>query len=797
MRGWQSNVGRLIRSFTFDRNTYRRDAPSSAAQVHELIQLVDSKAALNKVQSNSVIALTNFAGLFRKSGTDLAPTDIGSGFERMYSRSPADAYQWLLTRALWRYVVPNSTGSAVNADARALGITFGFFGLLLAVLTHFAALSGSDRFVYYEELCAILDDDRAWALPATELFERLLSLRRTAPAVSVQDRRALLGDLEDDYSIPRDNLAGVFRKALAQTGLFEFAENSSGQQVGIALNSGLDEVLQSRVRFVLDNPVAWEGTDWVEHVALQSIDLPQEVSLVGVPEAPESESGPVRALDELLPAYLADLGAANMRVSESLALRLLASTITKPFVILTGMSGSGKTKLAQALAIWFNSRSRYGDPFVPGLVIEAPRGTYTVIDADRLSISLAYSDGKTLVSIPRQLVQEWAEVIADNGFGRSTPKADIVAKVADISNYSNWLNSGFDSVLKAAAFSLIEAVPVAQADCYAVVPVGPDWTTSESVLGYADALDASRYVRTQTLDLMLRATSDPDAPYFLILDEMNLSHVERYFADLLSAIESSEPVSLHCDSQPRQGVPSRLRLPSNLFVLGTVNVDETTYMFSPKVLDRANVLEFRVGHEEIAKFLEDPTPIEMGVLVSAGKDFAAAFLSASRGSLEIDQQDLQRLQAELDLFASIDGVLGELGFRTAKEVSRFLAAARALRGADWRFDEGMDAQIVQKLLPKLHGSRRAIEPMLCAWATLCYQPRVWDRQAGVWVLANADAINAAAVKALLFSDGSDPLDDRAMPAWPVEQATYPISFEKVTRMLRLVRQNGFASFAEA
>ena len=66
---------------------------------------------------------------------------------------------------------------------------------------------------------------------------------------------------------------------------------------------------------------------------------------------------------------------------------------------------------------------------------------------------------------------------------------------------------------------------------------------------------------------------------------MNLSHVERYFADFLSAIESGEEIPLY-------GKDETLELPSNLFIIGTVNVDETTYMFSPKVLDRANTIEF-------------------------------------------------------------------------------------------------------------------------------------------------------------------------------------------------------------
>ena len=129
------------------------------------------------------------------------------------------------------------------------------------------------------------------------------------------------------------------------------------------------------------------------------------------------------------------------------------------------------------------------------------------------------------------------------------------------------------------------------------------------------------YMKSNALKLILEAgkPENKDKPFFLILDEMNLSHVERYFADFLSAMESKEEIPLH-DSEDEKIIPQSIEIPKNLFVIGTVNVDETTYMFSPKVLDRANVIEFStipvkdymlygLNQEELngnIKFLEDP-----------------------------------------------------------------------------------------------------------------------------------------------------------------------------------------------
>jgi hypothetical protein len=116
------------------------------------------------------------------------------------------------------------------------------------------------------------------------------------------------------------------------------------------------------------------------------------------------------------------------------------------------------------------------------------------------------------------------------------------------------------------------------------------------------------YVTTDFLRLLLRADAEEreakangrqPEPYLVILDEMNLARVEQYFSDFLSALESGEPIELHNDDDVETGeksddvpVPKKVRVPKNLYFTGTVNVDETTYMFSPKVLDRAFTIEF-------------------------------------------------------------------------------------------------------------------------------------------------------------------------------------------------------------
>jgi energy-coupling factor transporter ATP-binding protein EcfA2 len=147
--------------------------------------------------------------------------------------------------------------------------------------------------------------------------------------------------------------------------------------------------------------------------------------------------------------------------------------------------------------------------------------------------------------------------------------------------------------------------------------VRPDWRDSKALLGYYNPL-TKRYESTPLLKFLLRAAinyepNNPDIqrlsqvlklrdhkqdegnaqPYFVILDEMNLAHVEYYFADFLSVLESGRDEKGWTKESLRLERIGNLPLPPNLYIIGTVNIDETTYIFSPKVLDRAFTLEFR------------------------------------------------------------------------------------------------------------------------------------------------------------------------------------------------------------
>jgi len=336
--------------------------------------------------------------------------------------------------------------------------------------------------------------------------------------------------------------------------------------------------------------------------------------------------------------------------------------------------------------------------------------------------------------------------------------------------------------------------------CYEVVPVGADWTGNDNVLGYPNGLDKEIYISRPALDLLVHAKANPEVPHFLILDEMNLSHVERYFADILSVIESEEEIQLYdgaaryADGKP---IPGSVALPANLFIIGTVNVDETTYMFSPKVLDRANVIEFRMDAGELEGFLGNPAKPNLTKLDGNGASFGKAFVDAATNPAPVPDDVKSAYDAEmLLLFKTLQAHGAEFGYRTAYETARFIHFFKLLgnctdipaetpQGRTW-FDDAFDCVVFQKLLPKLHGSRAKLGPVLKKLWFLCVTPHRVDAEGK----EDRDKLIAATLKATEESK-AEPLME--IPAG----APYPLSAEKIYRMWRLMMDNGFSSFAEA
>ncbi len=291
----------------------------------------------------------------------------------------------------------------------------------------------------------------------------------------------------------------------------------------------------------------------------------------------------------------------------------------------------------------------------------------------------------------------------------------------------------------------------------AIVPVRPDWLDSRALLGYFNVLHggtvgAGAYEDTAALRVILRAARHPDEPHFLVLDEMNLARVEHYLAEVLSAMESGEAIPLHgrpggaATVDGARTIPPSVPMPVNLFVVGTVNVDETTHAFSAKVLDRAWTWEFPtrpptallrdwLGERRTA---EPATDDERRALLGAGAPedpVRPLVLAMGRDGVG----------ARIDrIFEAMSAARRPFGFRVATEVLRFVYLCER-EGIEAPPAWWLDHAILGKVLPRVAGTRREIEGLLRALLLACAPaPRGFSGTSGV-----ADRAGAAPAEDLV------------------------------------------------
>ena len=274
-----------------------------------------------------------------------------------------------------------------------------------------------------------------------------------------------------------------------------------------------------------------------------------------------------------------------------------------------------------------------------------------------------------------------------------------------------------------------------KADRIAFVPVRPDWMDNKGILGYYNLLDET-YHTTQVLDLILAAEQHPEKPYFIILDEMNLAKVEHYFSDFLSILESRTPdnpqgmpMVLHSlkklETRTGKAIPGRLHIPPNVFFTGTVNVDESTYMFSPKVLDRANVIEF--NEVDLKQYASGTKSSRTSHMILKDENVRDALETRSSFCSKADFHTFNQMENGSEILGEMLEILQKynmhFGYRVINEISRFV---NLCRDEVQHFDltTALDIQILQKILPKFHGTRARLENPLTDLLSFCNQSSI-------------------------------------------------------------------------
>lgn len=265
---------------------------------------------------------------------------------------------------------------------------------------------------------------------------------------------------------------------------------------------------------------------------------------------------------------------------------------------------------------------------------------------------------------------------------------------------------------------------------FELIQVKPNWHNSMDVVGFQSNIPESHYEFTPFVDFIVKAWCHEETPFFLCLDEMNLAPVEEYFAEFLSAIESrskgedgeyeTDPIIKPFDSFgselagkmmhhfvemgydiPKK-VETRLRekgltLPKNLIVMGTVNMDETTFSFSRKVLDRAMSIE--MNEVDYDGFIQGKTEYNVPKLTEQNEFFVERPISAQEVKDGIESQYVITFLKEVNDI--LEGTPFKLGYRAANEAILYVAADKVI-GVDNQI-AALDEFTLMKILSRIEG----------------------------------------------------------------------------------------------
>lgn len=403
---------------------------------------------------------------------------------------------------------------------------------------------------------------------------------------------------------------------------------------------------------------------------------------------------------------------------------------TKGFVILSGPSGVGKTALATAFASLLPRPGQGAEQQIRLGEEEANSGQVELSSATVRHLPPLHPGESRAATVICDGAAHHGRLV---GSGRGTYlQLRGAARKWLTHNTGNALTieTEWDDETLRPTFRFLPHPPsgAEPASNHLFLPVRSDWRDEKPLLGYFNPL-ANRYEWTPFLRFLLRAEASfrggDGAAYFVILDEMNLARVEWYFADLLSLLEAGrgpdgftlEPLRFDYDAAATGELPPRqLFLPPNLYFVGTINSDESTQTLSPKVLDRAWVLE-----APSADFSNYPPQREEQDVSNAHQHELLA-LFTRQGRFAVPDKALVAEQLELhpsrrDDLTQLNRALEEFGvgfgFRVFDEILSFCAIGR---GNDFYSSEkeAFDAAVAAKIASRLRGGRGQVEGALRA-----------------------------------------------------------------------------------
>lgn len=310
---------------------------------------------------------------------------------------------------------------------------------------------------------------------------------------------------------------------------------------------------------------------------------------------------------------------------------------------------------------------------------------------------------------------------------------------------------------------------------YKLVSVRPDWSDSSDLFGHVNLND--KFIPGAIIDFVKQAELDSRNPYFLCLDEMNLARVEYYLSDILSIIETREYVDGKVTTDPlitenyygaditAKGKYGVVRIPENLYIIGTVNMDETTFPFSRKVLDRANTIEFSTV-ELLANF--DSTQGEVKAIFADNTFMKADYVFFNQCASDKDFVEDVCIELQ-DINKILEKANAHVGYRVRDEIVFYMLNNKNAGNLLTR-NQAFDHEIMQKILPRIQGSSASVKIMLCELFKYC----AGDYES--------------------YQTESDDVSAKMMAAANKETCKYKESAKKIAFMVRRFEEDGFTAY---
>lgn len=340
---------------------------------------------------------------------------------------------------------------------------------------------------------------------------------------------------------------------------------------------------------------------------------------------------------------------------------------------------------------------------------------------------------------------------------------------------------------------------------FKLIPVKPDWSDSTDLLGFRNI--EGKFTCGEITEAAYNAMMHPEVSYFVCLDEMNLARVEYYFSDILSIMETrrcneeDEIITNVLLSETQIGRDAAavstygdVYIPQNLYIIGTVNMDETTFPFSKKVLDRANTIEF--NKVDVSYSFDDDEDSTEEQSDDECRIYHNNFLKSELLKIKDCRENKDIAVKTIDKLIGINNILqkydNHFGYRVRDEIVFYMIYA--VKYNLMTFDEAFDFCMVQKILPKISGSSSETFEILASVFEYINDYKIQNKEYMEESELDKMSKDVLVTSGQNNNPGGENNNDELQIHSNLKKSKYRCTNEKLISMMRRFIRDGFTTF---